>query len=306
MNAVAASKASRRTFWYGFWFAVSGAILFSAKAVVAKLTYRHGVNALTVMGFRMMFAFPFFAAIAAVQMWHVRQGRLVALTCKQAVQVVVLGFIGYYLSSYLDFLGLQYISAGLERLILFLAPTMVLLLSATFLKRPILRKQWIALALSYVGVTMVFIQDISLGGNNVLLGSMFVLGSVISYSLYLIGSGELLKIIGATRLVAYAMTVSCIICTIHFLLVYSWAGLVQPMAVYQLSIIHATANTVVPTFIMMWAVALIGAPMAAQLGLIGPVSVLFLAAWFLNEPITALQLTGTAITLAGAAVLSKR
>lgn len=306
MSSTTIDSIERKKFWWGFWLAAVGAVLFSAKAIVAKLTYRYGVDALTVLGFRMMLALPFFAAIAWVQARRARAGKIIRLTRWQGVQVVLLGFVGYYLASYLDFLGLQYISAGLERLILFLAPTFVLLISAVLLKRPIARRQWGALALSYVGVVLVFLQDLSLSGQNVPLGSAFILGSVLSYSIYLIGSGELLRRIGATRLVAYAMSVSCVISVVHFLLVYSWAGLHQSPQVYQLSLLHATAHTVIPTFMVMWAVDRVGAPMAAQLGLLGPVSVLFLAAWLLGEPITLLQLVGTVITLAGAVILSRR
>ncbi len=307
MSSSSASLAADKSqFWSGFLLAGVGAILFSAKAIVAKLTYLFGVDALTVLGFRMMLSLPFFAAIGVYEASRARRGLQARMTPRQGIQVVVLGVLGYYLASYLDFLGLQYITAGLERLILFLAPTFVLLLTALWLKRPVSGQQWVALGLSYLGVVFVFIQDLSLSGANVFLGSAFVLGSALSYAIYLIGSGELLRSIGATRLVAYAMSVSCVVSMAHFFTVYGLAGLEQPGGVWQLSIVHAVFNTVVPTFMMMWAVARIGAPMAAQLGLIGPVSVLFLAAWLLGEPITALQLLGTAITLSGAVVLSRR
>lgn len=307
MNTTTLSAQSERhQFWTGFLLAGLGAILFSAKAIVAKLTYRYGVDALTVLGFRMMLSLPFFALIALAQALRARRGQQPRLSRAQIVQVVVLGFIGYYLASYLDFLGLQYISASLERLILFLSPTMVLLLSAVFLKKTVSRQQWVALVLSYIGVVLVFIQDLSFSGRSVPLGAAFVMGSVLSYSVYLIASGELLKRIGATRLVAYAMSVSCVFSMIHFFAVYAWDGLDQVGPVYALSLMHAVLNTVVPTFMIMWSVARIGAPMTSQLGLLGPVSVLFLAAWFLGEPITVLQLAGTAITLAGAIVLSRR
>lgn len=296
----------RKQFWIGFFLASLGAVLFSAKAIVTKLSYRYGVDALTVLGFRMMLSLPFFAFIAFVQSHKARKGYIARLTRAQGLQVIFLGFIGYYLASYLDFLGLQYISASLERLILFLAPTFVLLLSALLLKKKISGRQWIALLLSYVGVVVVFLQDLSFSGHNVPLGSAFVLASALSYACYLIGSGELLKRIGATRLVAYAMSVSCIISMAHFFSVYSWGGLLQHTAVYQLSLIHAIVNTVLPTFMIMWAVARIGAPMTSQLGLVGPVSLLFLAAWLLDEPLTILQLVGTAITLTGAIVLTRR
>lgn len=290
----------------GFLFAGLGAVCFSAKAIVAKLTYRYGVDALTVMGFRMILSLPFFLAIACFQARQARLGKISILTGKERLQLVFLGVIGYYLSSYLDFMGLQYISAGLERLILFLSPTFVLLISAIFLKRPIKPGQWVALGLSYLGVMFVFLQDLSFSGDEVMLGALLVLTSAMTYAFYLIGSGELVKRVGATRLVAYAMTVSAVVSMVHFFSVYGYDGLSQVRQVYQLSMFHAVFNTVVPTFMTMWAVARIGAPMTAQLGLLGPVSVLFLAAWLLDEPITLMQLLGTAFVLAGAVVLSRR
>lgn len=295
-----------KNFWLGFGLAGLGSVLFSAKAIVAKLLYLQQVDALVVMGFRMLLALPFFMAIAIYFMRQVRKGLLSPLSRKQKWQVVSLGFIGYYLSSYLDFLGLQYITAGLERLILFLSPTFVLLITAVWLKRPIVNKQWFALGLSYIGVFLVFLQDLSLEGDHVVLGTAFVFCAALTYSIYLIGSGELVRLVGPTRLVAYAMTTSCFITQGHFLITHSWQGLQQNAVVYGLSLWHAVAHTVIPTIMMMWAIARIGAPMVAQLGLLGPVSVLFLAAWVLGEPITAIQLLGTGVTLAGAVVLGRR
>ncbi|MGB3290331.1 MAG: DMT family transporter [Burkholderiaceae bacterium] len=293
-------------FWMGFFLAGLGAVLFSTKAIVVKFTYRYGVDALTVIGFRMMLSLPFFAVIGWYQAREARQGRAPRLTPKERLQILFLGFIGYYLSSYLDFLGLQYISAGLERLILFMSPTFVLLISAFYLKRPISRGQWVALGLSYLGVMFVFLQDLSFSGGNVTLGSAFVLGAAVSYAVYLIGSGELIKRVGATRLVAYAMSVSAVISMIHFFGIHGQDGLKQPWPVYELSLVHAVVNTVAPTFMIMWSVARIGAPMTSQLGLLGPVSVLFLAGWLLGEPITTLQLVGTALSLAGVVVLGRQ
>ena len=310
MSATASPSSSSammgQRFWAGFAMAIVGAILFSSKAIVAKLTYRYGVDALVVIGFRMMLSAPFFFVIAAWQAWSAHKGRQVRLSGKDAFNVAFLGCMGYYLSSYLDFMGLQYISAGLERLILFLAPTFVLLITAFWLKRPIGGRQWLALVLSYTGVVLVFAQDLSLGGANVMLGSSFVLAAAVTYALYLIASGELVKRIGATRLVAYAMTVSSIATIIHFFGVHTWDGLRKVPEVYQLSLIHAVLQTVFPVFLTMWAVARIGAPLTAQLGMIGPVSVLFLAGWILDEPITLMHLLGTAVVLIGLMVLSRK
>ncbi|MFA7668570.1 MAG: DMT family transporter [Burkholderiaceae bacterium] len=292
-------------YWTGFALAVVGAILFSAKAIVAKLTYRYGVDALTVMGFRMLVSLPLFAVVAALQAWRTHQGKQVRMGWRDTFHVLGLGFVGYYLSSYLDFVGLQYITAGLERLILFLSPTFVLLLSAFYLKRRITGAQWVALGLSYMGVLLAFAHDLSFAGSNVLLGAGLVMASAFTYAIYLISAGEVLKRIGSTRLVAYAMCASAIYAIIHFITLRGWEGLVQPMGVYQLSLFHAVFNTFLPTFMVMWAVARVGAPLAAQLGMIGPVSVLFLAAWLLDEPVTVLQIVGTVLVLAGMLVLGR-
>lgn len=300
-----AANTNTNQFWMGFLLACLGAVLFSAKAIVVKFLYRYGVDALTVIGFRMMMSVPFFAVVAWAQARRARQGLIPRLSLKESLQLSFLGFIGYYLSSYLDFLGLQYISAGLERLILFLSPTFVLLISAFYLKRQVSRGQWFALAISYLGVVFVFLQDLSFSGSSVLLGSGFVLAAALTYACYLIASGELIKRVGATRLVAYAMAVSSVISMVHFFGVHGWQGLAQPHQVYTLSLFHAVINTVIPTFMVMWAVGRIGAPMTSLLGLVGPVSVLFLAWWLLGEPITAIQIVGTLVSLVGVIVLTR-
>lgn len=294
-------QSSRQAFLIGLTIAISGAILFSAKAIVAKLIYRYQVDAVTLIAFRMMFSLPFFGAIA---LWQVKTA--VPLSNPDRGRIVLLGLLGYYLSSFLDFLGLQYISAGLERLILFLTPSFVLLISALFLKKKISGLEWMALGTSYIGTVFVFLHDVRVGGDNVVLGSAFVLGSAISYALYLLLSGELVKRVGAIRLVAYAMCVSSAACIGQFFLLRPVAMLVQPDAVYGLSLVNAVFCTVLPVFLTMIAVSRIGAPTTSQAGMVGPVSTLFMGALFLSEPITTIQLAGTALVLSGIYLLSKK
>ncbi|MVW70780.1 DMT family transporter [Bordetella sp. 15P40C-2] len=289
----------------GFLLATLGAVLFAGKAIVVKLTYRYDIDAVTLIAFRMLFSLPFFAFMAWKESRRAARGELPVLTARERVELCLLGLLGYYISSFLDFVGLQYVSANLERLILFLSPTLVVLISAWWLKRAISRRQWFAMIVSYLGVVLVFFQDLSQGaGSNVALGAMFVFGSALTYSIYLICSGELVKRVGATRLVAYAMSVSCIACIVQFFVVHPPSMLSQPLGVYGYSFVHATLNTVAPVFMLMWAVALIGAPTASLLGMAGPVSVLFLAAWLLDEPITLWQLAGTALVLCGILALA--
>lgn len=301
MSSTTRSTSARQAFLIGLAIAISGAILFSAKAIVAKLIYRYDVDAVTLIAFRMLFSLPFFAAVA---WWKARTEA--PLTKGDRARIVVLGLLGYYLSSFLDFLGLQYISAGLERLILFLTPSFVLLISVVFLHRKITAIEWMALGTAYLGTVLVFLHDVRLGGSNVMLGGAFVLGSAIAYALYLLQSGELVRRVGSLRLVAYAMCVSSVACIAQFFLLRPPAMLLQPVEVYGLSLVNAVFCTVFPVFLTMEAVSRIGAATTSQAGMIGPVSTLFMAAAILGEPITGVQLAGTGLVLAGIYLLSKK
>ncbi len=301
MTAALKNISARQTFLIGLAIAITGAVLFSTKAIVAKLIYRYHVDAVTLIAFRMLFSLPFFAAVA---IWKARTSA--PLTNHERGRIVVLGLIGYYLSSVLDFLGLQYISAGLERLTLFMTPSFVLIFSFFLFKRKITKLEWIALITSYSGMVLVFIHDAKTGGDNVALGCALVLGSAISYALYMIFSGELVRRVGALRLVAYAMCVSTVACVAQFFLLRPVSLLIQPYPVYGLSLINAVFSTVLPVFMTMIAVSRIGAATTSQAGMIGPVSTLFLGALLLGEPVTAIQLAGTALVLSGIYLLSKK
>ena len=301
MNSSLPQPAQRQAFLAGLAIAVVGAVLFSTKAIVAKLIYRYDVDAITLIGFRMLFSLPFFAAVA---LWHARKSP--ALGWGDRIRIAVLGLLGYYLSSFLDFLGLQYISAGLERLILFLTPSFVLLISVFFLKKKIGRYEWLALCVSYMGTVLVFLHDARTGGPDVPLGSAFVLASAVTYAIYLLMSGELVRRVGPMRLVAYAMCVASAACIAQFLALRPVHLLVQPAPVYWLSLANGIFCTILPVFMTMAAVQKIGAPTASQAGMVGPVSTLFLGALVLGEAITAIQLAGTALVIAGIYMLSKK
>jgi drug/metabolite transporter (DMT)-like permease len=301
MTDSANSSSAHKLFLTGLSIAIVGAVLFSTKAIVAKLIYRYPVDAVTLIAFRMIFSLPFFAAIA---IWKARTEA--PLTGREKGQIVILGMLGYYLSSFLDFLGLQHITAGLERLILFLTPSFVLLISIVLMKKKVTPLEWTALGISYLGTILVFVHDARIGGSNVAIGGAFVLGSAISYAVYLLASGELVKRVGSMRLVAYAMCVSSVACILQFFILRPVSMLVQPMPVYGLSMINAFFCTVLPVFLTMIAVQRIGAATASQAGMIGPVSTLFLAALILGEPITGIQLAGTVLVLCGIYLLSKK
>jgi drug/metabolite transporter (DMT)-like permease len=294
------SPLTRAAFLSGLGIAIGGSVLFSTKAIVAKLLYRYHIDAVTLIAFRMLFSFPVFAAVAV---WKMRTGA--PLTGGDRWRILGLGLVGYYLSSFLDFLGLQYISVGLERLILFLTPTFVLLISSTFLKQHISHKQWMALLISYCGIVLVFVHDLQ-GGHNVVLGAALVTGSAAAYAAYLLLSGEMVKRLGSLKLVSYAMCVSTVACVGQFFLLRPLELLIQPLPVYGLSLLNGLLCTVAPVFMTMIAVERIGAGTASQAGMIGPVSTLFLGALLLGEPVTSWQLGGTALVLAGIYLLSKK
>jgi len=277
-------------------------VFFSAKAVIAKLLYREGIDAVTLIALRMLLSLPVFLAVAAWT-WR-RQPRLGA---RDLGRIALLGLLGYYLSSMLDFLGLQYVSAGLERLILFLTPSFVLLIGLFALGRGVSRRQWLSLGFAYAGIVLVFWHDVNLGGPRVALGSALVAGAAISYAIYLLLSGELIARVGSLRLVALAMTVSTAACLLQYALLRPLPGLfAQTLPVWRLSLLNASLCTVLPVFLTMISVGRIGAGPSAQAGMIGPVSTLFLAWWLLGEPITPLQLAGTGLVMAGMLLLSLR
>ncbi len=277
-----------------------GAMLFSAKAIVVKLCYRHGADTQSVLALRMLFSLPFFWGAVA---WHSIVRRPQPLSARDVRTMLVLGFIGYYVASYFDFLGLRHISVGLERIILYLSPTVVLVLSAVLLGHRIVRRQWVAMAVAYAGVTLVFLHDVQVTGDRVILGSGLVFVSAVAYAVYLIYAGEIVGRVGSIRLVAYASASATFFCVAQSLL-WNPKGLVtQPAEVYALSLVNASLCTFVPMLLTMTAVNRVGSGLAAQAGVVGPVATVFLGWWFLGESVGWIQLTGVAVVLASIAVL---
>ncbi len=280
--------------------AVTGAIAFSGKAIIVKLAYRYGVDAVTFIMYRMLMALPFFVAMA----WWASRGKP-ALTRRDWLGVLFLGVTGYYLASFLDFLGLQYISASLERLILYLNPTLVLLLGLVLYRRRITAAQALGMAVSYAGVVLVFGHEIHLQGKEVVLGAMLVFGSALSYAIYLVYSGELVQRLGSLRLVGLATTVACLCCIVQFLLLRpSSAALVAP-EVLALSLLNALVCTVAPVLMIMMAIERLGSSLTSQVGMIGPMSTILMGVLILGEPMTGWVLGGTALVIAGIYVFTR-
>ena len=283
-----------RRYVYGLLMAGLGSILFSGKAILVKLAFGYGANAETLIALRMLMALPLFWGI---YWWQARRQVMSPLTFKDKMKIFSLGFMGYFLSSYLDFLGLQYISVGLERIVLYLTPTIVLLISYFVLNKSISRLQWYALAVGYLGVIVVFIQDASSTGSMALLGMLLVFASACSYAIYMIGSGEMVGRVGSVRLVVYASSASALMSVIQILIYDPAAVFVQVPQIYWLSLLNASLCTVIPMLLIMIAINRIGSPLVAQAGILGPVSTLFMGWMVLSEPITWVQMGGMSLVM---------
>jgi drug/metabolite transporter (DMT)-like permease len=291
----------------GLLLAMAGAIAFSGKAIIVKLAYRYGVDAITLLMLRMLFALPFFLAIV---WWTGRRARAAGtppLTAKDIGGVLGLGLTGYYLASYLDFAGLGYISASLERLILYLNPTLVLLLGLVLYGKRITGPQALGTAISYSGVLLVFGHEVTLAGSDVALGALLVFGSAVSYSIYLSYSGELVQRLGSLRLVGLATSVACVLCIGQYVLMRPLGSVltVAPEVIW-LSMLNATACTVVPVLMVMMAIERIGSGLAAQVGMVGPMSTIGMGVLLLDEPMNGWIVAGTVLVLAGVYVVSRR
>jgi drug/metabolite transporter (DMT)-like permease len=285
----------------GILFALVAAIGFSAKAILVKLAYIDPVDPITLLALRMAFSLPFFLVVAARTNRSKHNQRL---TVRDKYAVIGLGLIGYYLASYLDFLGLQYISAGLERLILFLYPTMVVIISALIFKHRIGRTAMFALVISYAGIALVFMHDMHVLQHDALSGSALVFCSALSYAMYLVGAGHTIARIGATRFTAYVMTVACAACLLQFAVTHPLGALDLPARVYGLSIAMAVFSTIMPAFLLAAAMRRIGSVHTSMIGSIGPVSTILLAYVVLGERMSIEQIAGSILVLAGVLMIS--
>lgn len=285
----------------GLALAVAGAIAFSGKAIIVKVSYRYGVDAVTLIMYRMLFALPLFAAMA----WWASRGQP-PLTRRDWAGVGGLGFMGYYLSSFLDFWGLQYITASLERLITYLTPTLVLLLGWLVYGKAWRGAHAAGTAISYAGIVLVLGRELRVEGSNVALGAALVFASTITYAIYLVYSGQLVQRLGALRLVGLATSVACLCCIAQFLLLrpVGVALAVAPQVVW-LSVLNAALGTAVPVLLVMMAVERIGPAAAAQAGMVGPIATILMGVWLLGEPFTPLIAAGTLLVIAGIFVFTR-
>ena len=295
-----ARAAGARSAYIGIACAIVGAIGFSGKTVIIKLVYQYDVDVMTLLALRMLLSLPFFVAMA----WWA--GAATAMSQRDWLAIVALGFLGYYLGSYLDFAGLQYISAGLGRLILYLYPTLVLLLSALFLAQPIRARHVASLVLSYGGIALVFQHEIATVANvpALALGAALVFAGAVCYAVYLITSSHVVMKLGSMRFAAYASISASFFVIAHFLATHAPAQLIVAREVYWLTLVMAVFSTVLPLWLTAEGLKRIGANQSALVGCIGPISTIALAHFFLGEVVTAVQLAGAALVLGGVMIIS--
>jgi drug/metabolite transporter (DMT)-like permease len=284
-----------------------GAICFSTKAIFVKLAYRDtDVDAVSLLALRMLLSLPFFVVSAIASS---SKSDNVKFTLAQWIYIAVIGCLGYYISSLLDFLGLQYVSAGIERLVLFIYPTLVLLMSSIIFKEKIKRIQWLAVAITYAGLSLAFIGEVNFQGShdeNFYFGAMLIFACAITYAMYIVGSGRIIPKVGAAKFNSYAMSFACAAVLIHYGLTSKTSLLDQDTGTYIYSAVMALLSTVIPSYLVAEGIKRIGSDNAAIVGSIGPVSTILQAYIFLQEPVFALQILGTLMVLVGVLLIGRK
>ena len=291
--------------WIGPLAAVIGVLGFSFKAILIKLAYAWApIDPVTLLALRMLYSAPFFALMA----WWASRRAKAPIARGDWLHILWLGFIGYYLASLVDFMGLQYVTASLERLMLYLYPTLVVVLSAVLLKQRITGRILIALALSYAGIVLVFGRDLSLAGDQhaLWLGGALVFAGAALYAVYLVAAGSVIGRLGSMRFIAWAMLASTVFVLLQFVLTRPMTALAAPLRLQLLSLTMALLSTVLPTFLIAEAIRRVGANRTSLVGSLGPVFTIWLGWWLLGEPVHWIQLGGVALVLAGVTLVTLR
>jgi drug/metabolite transporter (DMT)-like permease len=278
--------------------ATAGVVLFSVKAIFVKKAYGYHIDAVSLLLIRMIFALPIYVLIAIIT--SVRKGQKGFIAWKYFPGIIFFGLAGYYIASYLDFLGLQYISASLERLILFIYPTMVVIISAIIYKTKVSMQQTIGILITYFGVFLIYFQRSAMDSHSsVFLGTILIIGCSLTYAIYLVGSGKLIPIIGSAKYTSYAMIFACLGVIVHSYFKGNVTIFNHPPQVYRLGIGLSIISTVLPSFLISEAIRRIGATKVAIIGSIGPISTIILANIFLDERINAFQWLGAIVVISG-------
>lgn len=292
--------ADRRLQLQGIFLVASAALFFSAKAIFVKLAYQHSVDTVTLMTLRMAFSLPFYLLLG----WLMTPSNQTPLTSGDYSKVVLIGICGYYLASLFDLKGLQYISASFERLILYLYPTMVLLISAFVFRKKVSRNEMIALIIGYCGIAVIFMYDQSIEGDDIVLGTIQVMLSAFTFAIFIVGSGHLGPKVGAVRFTTIAMVAASFAIAAHFFLTHPISALKVETEVYWIALAIAIVSTVIPTYLMSAGINKIGANQGALVGALGPVCTMIMAYFILGEVLTWVHFLGMLMVLASVASLT--
>lgn len=291
----------------GVIICVLGAVCFSTKAIFVKIAYRDtDVDAVTLLALRMIFSLPFFIISAITS--SSRQNN-VRFSGKEWFYIAVIGCLGYYVSSLLDFLGLQFVSAGIERLILFIYPTLVLIMMSIVYGDKIKKIQWLAVCLTYLGLVVAFLAEANFDArsrDHFIQGSLYIFACAFTFAAYIVGSGRIIPKVGASKFNSYAMSIACSAVLVHFWIVSDQSLLHHEPRVYIYSICMAIFSTVIPSYLVAEGIKRIGSDNAAIAGSIGPVSTIIQAYIFLGEPVSVLQFAGTTFVLAGVLLIGRK
>ena len=286
----------------GALLALLAAFGFSLKAIFVKLAYPYGVDAITLLALRMGFSLPVFLWVGLVEQ---RAGA--SLSRGDWGRLFLLGCFGYYGASILDFWGLEYISAGLERLILFTYPTLTILIGVLFQGKAFTRREGIAVALCYCGIGFAFMHDLGLNNaRDVWIGGALVFGSSVSYAIYLSGSAPMIVRLGAMRFTALATLVSSAVTLLHFAATHPMSAFIQPLPVYGWGLAMALFATIIPVFAQSAAIRRLGAGRSSLFSMVGPLLTIGFGWWLLNESISLAQMVGAALVLLGVLIVSRR
>lgn len=288
----------------GIIVSLLGAVCFSTKAVVVKLAYlEYPVDAITLLAIRMIFSLPFFLVSAALTS---NSKDNVKFTRAQWIQIAMVGCLGYYVSSLLDFEGLKYVSAGIERLILFVYPTFVLIINSFWMRKKVRPIEWIAVAVTYAGLVVAFASEASFQGSeaNFYLGSILILICALTYAIYIVGSGLLIPTVGAVKFNSYAMSFAAAAVLLHFFMNGTQSVLGLPLSIYLYGFFMAVVSTVIPSFLVSISIKRLGANTTAIIASIGPVSTILQASILLGESVSVLEIVGTVFILAGVLLIS--
>jgi len=293
---------NNKDFVYGILIGILGIVMFSSKAVMVKLGYRYKIDAVSLLLLRMLFSFPFYIFAAIL---YTNKTKEVKNTKQEYLWLIFFGIVGYYLASLFDFIGLQYIKASLERVILFIYPTVVLLLNKFFLKKAITKHQMLAILITYIGIFIAFSGELNISGGNIWFGAIMIVLSAVTYASYLVGSGWLIPKFGVMRFTAYAMLVSCVSVFIHYGVSNKVDLFDYPWQVYALGFCIAFFATVIPSFLVSIAIKKISSSNFAVIAGLGPISTIILAVIFLKENLSVLQVIGTLVVISGILLISR-